>query len=104
MHAMGAASDSGNPQAALELLVLKTLARGPNHGFGIALHIETIPSALLKVEEGSLYPPLQRLERDHYRHAGDGSLPSPHPGCIEPRGASRDRAGSYRLATGIIGV
>ena len=29
-----------NPQAALELLILKTLATGPNHGFGIALHIE----------------------------------------------------------------
>ena len=51
-----------NPQAALELLILKTLAAGPNHGFGIALHIEETSSALLRVEEGSLYPALHRLE------------------------------------------
>jgi transcriptional regulator len=54
---------SENPQAALELLVLKTLARAPNHGFGIALHIEQSSSDLLRVEEGSLYPALHRLEK-----------------------------------------
>jgi len=52
-----------NPQAALELLILKTLAVGPNHGFGIALHIEEASSALLRVEEGSLYPALHRLDK-----------------------------------------
>jgi PadR family transcriptional regulator len=50
------------PQAALELLILKTLSVGPNHGFGIALHIEESSSALLRVEEGSLYPALHRLD------------------------------------------
>jgi len=52
-----------NPQAALELLILKTLSAGPNHGFGIALKIEESSSALLRVEEGSLYPALHRLEK-----------------------------------------
>ena len=52
-----------NPQAALELLILKTLAAGPNHGFGIALFIEETSSALLRVEEGSLYPALHRLDK-----------------------------------------
>jgi PadR family transcriptional regulator PadR len=52
-----------NPQAALELLVLKTLGLNPNHGFGIALHIEQSSSDLLRVEEGSLYPALHRLEK-----------------------------------------
>ena len=52
-----------NPQAALELLILKTLATGPHHGFGIALHIEEASSALLRVEEGSLYPALHRLDK-----------------------------------------
>ena len=52
-----------NPQAALELLILKTLAAAPNHGFGIALHIQEASSALLRVEEGSLYPALHRLEK-----------------------------------------
>jgi PadR family transcriptional regulator len=51
------------PQAALELLILKTLAAGPNHGFGIALHIEESSSALLRVQEGSLYPALHRLDK-----------------------------------------
>jgi transcriptional regulator len=45
------------------LLVLKTLARGPAHGFGIALHIEKASATLLRVEEGSLYPALHRLEK-----------------------------------------
>jgi transcriptional regulator len=51
------------PQAALELLILKTLAVGPNHGFGIALHIQESSSGLLRVEEGSLYPALHRLDK-----------------------------------------
>jgi transcriptional regulator len=57
------------PQAALELLILKTLARGPNHGFGIALHIEQSSAELLRVEEGSLYPALHRLEKTGYIEA-----------------------------------
>lgn len=55
--------NSEKPQAALELVVLSTLAHGPNHGFGIALHIERTSGALLRVEEGSLYPALHRLEK-----------------------------------------
>ncbi|MBM3760714.1 MAG: PadR family transcriptional regulator [Acidobacteria bacterium] len=54
---------STSPQAALDLVILKTLDRGPNHGFGITLHIEQASGNMLKVEEGSLYPALHRLER-----------------------------------------
>lgn len=50
----------------LELILLKTLARGPNHGFGITLHIQEASAGLLNVEEGSLYPALHRLERDGF--------------------------------------
>ena len=57
------------PQAALELLILKTLARGANHGFGIVLHIQQSSSELLRVEEGSLYPALHRLEKIRYIEA-----------------------------------
>jgi len=53
-----------NPHNALPLLILKTLARGPNHGFGIVFHIQEASDGLLRVEEGSLYPALHRLERD----------------------------------------
>ena len=50
-------------QGALELLILKTLARGPMHGYGIALHIQRITEDVLQVEEGSLYPALHRIEQ-----------------------------------------
>ncbi len=53
-----------NLQGTLELLVLKTVARGPNHGFGITLHIQTVSDGLLEIEEGSLYPALHRMERE----------------------------------------
>ena len=43
------------------MLVLKTLSRGPNHGWGIAQHIQQASNEALKVGEGSLYPALQRL-------------------------------------------
>ena len=46
----------------LDMLVLKTLSLGVMHGYGIARHIQTVTDEVLKVEEGSLYPALQRLE------------------------------------------
>jgi len=51
-------------QGSLDLLILKTLERGPNHGFGITLHVETVSEGLLRLEEGSLYPALHRLEKN----------------------------------------
>jgi PadR family transcriptional regulator, regulatory protein PadR len=50
------------PPGTLEMLVLKTLVhRGPMHGYGIARHIQEISEEVLTVEEGSLYPALQRM-------------------------------------------
>jgi PadR family transcriptional regulator PadR len=46
----------------LDMLVLKTLTRGPLHGYAIAQWIQQVSDDLLRVEEGSLYPALQRLE------------------------------------------
>jgi len=45
----------------LEMMVLKTLSRGPNHGYGIAQHIHSVSADALRIGEGSLYPALQRL-------------------------------------------
>jgi transcriptional regulator len=45
----------------LEMLILKTLARGPAHGYGIARHLEQVSGSVLQVGESSLYPALQRL-------------------------------------------
>jgi len=49
-------------QGTLDLLVLKTLTRGPMHGFGITTHIQGVSNGALQVEEGSLYPALKRME------------------------------------------
>jgi PadR family transcriptional regulator PadR len=57
------AKQADNLQGALELLILKTLDYAPQHGFGIAEHLHAASEGLLRVEEGSLYPALHRLER-----------------------------------------
>jgi PadR family transcriptional regulator, regulatory protein PadR len=49
-------------QGTLDLLVLKILSVGPNHGYGIAMRIHQLSDDALKVEEGSLYPALYRME------------------------------------------
>src|SRR5439155_4037686 len=49
-------------QGTLDLLVLKVLSTAPNHGYGIALRIHQLSDDALRVEEGSLYPALYRLE------------------------------------------
>lgn len=51
-------------QGTLALLVLKTLAQGAMHGYGITLHIQMVSKDLLRVEEGSLYPALHRMEQE----------------------------------------
>ena len=50
-------------QGTLDLLVLNTLQRGPRHGYGIAAHLQQVSGDLLRVEEGSLYPALHRMEQ-----------------------------------------
>lgn len=51
------------PQGTLDLLILRTLALGPNHGWAISERIHQISSKVLQVQQGSLYPALHRLER-----------------------------------------
>jgi transcriptional regulator len=54
-------------QGALPMLVLKILMRrGPLHGYAITTQIETVSSEVLRVEEGSLYPALHRLEESRF--------------------------------------
>jgi PadR family transcriptional regulator PadR len=57
-------------QGTLALLVLKTLAaQGKLHGYAITSHIHQISAELLRVEEGSLYPALHRMEQDGWVRA-----------------------------------
>ncbi len=50
-------------QGTLDLLILKTLAREPLHGWGIAKRIQELSGDILSVQQGSLYPALHRLEQ-----------------------------------------
>src|SRR5213082_3026118 len=51
------------PQGTLDLLILRTLALEPQHGWAISERIQQISSDVLQVQQGSLYPALHRLER-----------------------------------------
>ncbi len=60
-------------QGTLALLILKTLARGPLHGYEIAQRIQQSSDDVLKVEEGSLYPALYRMEAQGWIEAEWGA-------------------------------
>jgi transcriptional regulator len=57
------ASKSDLLQGTLDLLILKTLAGGPMHGWGVAQRIHVLSNEILQVNQGSLYPALHRLEQ-----------------------------------------
>jgi PadR family transcriptional regulator PadR len=58
---------------ALEMMILHTLRRGPLHGYAIAQHITQTSADLLRIEEGSLYPALQRMLKDGWVEAEWGT-------------------------------
>jgi PadR family transcriptional regulator PadR len=60
-------------QGTLDMLILKVLANGEMHGFGISRRIHEISQDLLRVEQGSLYPALYRLEERGWIHAKWGT-------------------------------
>jgi PadR family transcriptional regulator PadR len=59
---MGNADNASLLAGTLDLLILKTLTMGVLHGYGIAQNIHRLSKEALRVEEGSLYPALQRME------------------------------------------
>jgi len=61
------------PQGTLDLLILKTLALEPQHGWAISQRLHQISSATLQIRQGSLYPALHRLERRGWIKAHWGS-------------------------------
>jgi transcriptional regulator len=95
-------------QGALDLLILKTLAsRGPLHGYGIALHVESVSGDVLRVEEGSLYPALHRMEqagwvRSNWRTSENNRRAKFY--AVTPDGSKHlaDEERSWRLAVGAI--
>ncbi len=61
------------PQGTLDLLILRTLALEPQHGWAISERIQQISSDVLRVRQGSLYPALHRLERRNWIKARWGT-------------------------------
>jgi PadR family transcriptional regulator PadR len=66
-------------QGTLDLLILKTVAHGPIHGYGIAQRILLTSKEILQVQQGSLYPALHRLQRkgllkSEWRESGNGPM------------------------------
>ncbi len=61
---MSSRSQSDALRGSLDLLVLKTLSLGPMHGWGISQRVQQISDGVLEVNQGSLYPALQRLEKE----------------------------------------
>jgi transcriptional regulator len=57
------------------MMVLKTLTAQPMHGYGIAQHIQRLSNDVLQVEEGSLYPALQRMRQRGWIRAEWGQTP-----------------------------
>jgi transcriptional regulator len=51
------------PQGTLDLLILRTLMPGPQHGWAISERVQQVSSEVLSIQQGSLYPALHRLER-----------------------------------------
>jgi len=60
----------------LEMLILGSLAVQPMHGYGIAQHIQRLSREVLRVEEGSLYPALQRMRQKGWIKAQWGQTPN----------------------------
>jgi PadR family transcriptional regulator PadR len=61
---VGTNKQSGLVQGTLDMLILKTLALEPMHGYGIGVRIEQISKGVFQVNAGSLFPAFRRLERD----------------------------------------
>src|SRR5258708_12450236 len=83
-------------QGTLDVLILKIVALGPLHGYGIAQRIRQISKAVLQVQQGSLYPALHRLEKRGWLRAEWGeaepgreakfySLTTPSPKPPQPK-------------------
>ena len=96
------------PQGTLDLLILKTLALEPQHGWAISERIRQISSDQLQIQQGSLYPALHRLERRGWIKASWGT--SEHNRRAKYYALTRtgrrrlaDDTASWRRLTGAVG-
>jgi DNA-binding PadR family transcriptional regulator len=85
---------------ALEMMILRTLKRQPLHGYALAQHIKRTSKDLLQIEEGSLYPALQRLLKEELVKSRVEHLVHQPPRAH----LQADRKGSQALGTGSVAL
>ena len=95
-------------QGALDMLILKALARGPAHGYAIAQWVQQVSGEVLRVEEGSLYPALHRLEADGAIDSSWGQSDNHRRAkyyrlTARGRGQLRTETGRWRRLAGALG-
>jgi transcriptional regulator len=64
---------------ALEMMILQSLRRSPMHGYALVKHIQQVSDDLLQIEEGSLYPALQRMLREGWLESETGTSAKGRP-------------------------
>lgn len=96
------------PQGTLDLLILKTLALEPQHGWGIAERIRQVSREVLEIRQGSLYPALHRLERRGWIAASWGTSAHNRRAkyyALTPKGRRQLQSDveAWRVLTGAVG-
>ena len=96
-------------QGTLDLLILKTLANGPLHGYGIAQRILVTSKELLQVQQGSLYPALHRLERrrllkSEWKESGNGPMAKMYSLTAAGRKRFRDEVTDWQRYAGAVAM
>jgi PadR family transcriptional regulator PadR len=94
-------------QGTLEMLILKTLALEPMHGYGVALRIEQVSAGVFRVNPGSLLPALARMERaghvkSHWRSSENNRRAKFYELTAAGRRALKEEKASWSRQTGAI--
>jgi PadR family transcriptional regulator PadR len=96
-------------QGTLDLLILKTVAKGPIHGYGIAQQILITSKDLLQVQQGSLYPALHRLQRkgllkSEWKESGNGPMAKFYSLTAAGKKTFQDEVADWRRYVGAVAL
>lgn len=96
-------------QGTLDLLILKSVAHGPIHGYGIAQRILVTSKETLRVQQGSLYPALHRLERkgllkSEWKESGNGPMAKMYSLTAAGRKYLRQEMAEWQRYTGAVAL
>jgi PadR family transcriptional regulator PadR len=106
---MSTSTKSDLPQGTLDLLILRIVGLGPNHGYAIAQRIQQISHDVLQVQQGSLYPALHRLENRgllsaEWKETETGREAKFYRLTAKGRKQLKDETESWARLTGAIGL